>query len=35
MIKPETVAQAVVDALKLPIESTVEEIVIRPITGSL
>jgi NAD(P)-dependent dehydrogenase (short-subunit alcohol dehydrogenase family) len=35
MIKPETVAQAVVDALKLPVESTVEEIVIRPITGSL
>jgi NAD(P)-dependent dehydrogenase (short-subunit alcohol dehydrogenase family) len=35
MIKPDTVAQAVMDALKLPPDSTVEEIVIRPITGSL
>jgi NAD(P)-dependent dehydrogenase (short-subunit alcohol dehydrogenase family) len=35
MIKPETVAQAVMDALTLPPDSTVEEIVIRPITGSL
>lgn len=35
MLKPETIAQAVVDALRLPPEATVEELVLTPITGKL
>jgi len=35
MISPEIVARAVVDALKLPPESTVEELTIRPSAGTL
>jgi NAD(P)-dependent dehydrogenase (short-subunit alcohol dehydrogenase family) len=35
MMKPETVAQAVVNALVLPAESTVEELVIMPSAGTL
>jgi NAD(P)-dependent dehydrogenase (short-subunit alcohol dehydrogenase family) len=35
MIRPETVARAVVDALKLPAESVVEEIVLMPASGTL
>jgi NAD(P)-dependent dehydrogenase (short-subunit alcohol dehydrogenase family) len=35
MMSPETVAEAVVNALKLPGESTVEELVILPTTGTL
>jgi NAD(P)-dependent dehydrogenase (short-subunit alcohol dehydrogenase family) len=35
MMSPETVAQAVVDALLLPPESTVEELVIMPSVGTL
>ena len=35
MIRPETVAQAMVAALKLPPESTVEELDLMPTTGAL
>jgi NAD(P)-dependent dehydrogenase (short-subunit alcohol dehydrogenase family) len=35
MMKPETVAQAVVNALMLPANSTVEELVVMPTTGTL
>ncbi len=35
MISPDTVARAVVDALKLPPEATIEELTIRPTSGSL
>lgn len=35
MMRPETVAQAVVNALVLPTESTVEELVIMPSVGTL
>jgi NAD(P)-dependent dehydrogenase (short-subunit alcohol dehydrogenase family) len=35
MMKPETVAQALVNALVLPAESTVEELVIMPSAGTL
>jgi len=35
MMKPETVAQAVVNALVLSAESTVEELVIIPSAGTL
>ncbi len=35
MMSPETVAQAVVNALTLPAESTVEELVILPSSGTL
>ena len=35
MMSPETVAQAVVDCLSLPERSVVEEIKIRPITGTI
>jgi short-subunit dehydrogenase len=35
MMSPETVAQAVLDALLLPPESTVEEVVILPSAGTL
>lgn len=35
MMSAETVAQAVVDALRLPDNSTVEELVIRPTAGTL
>jgi meso-butanediol dehydrogenase / (S,S)-butanediol dehydrogenase / diacetyl reductase len=35
MMFPETVAVAVVNALKLPLESTMEEVVIRPTAGTL
>jgi NAD(P)-dependent dehydrogenase (short-subunit alcohol dehydrogenase family) len=35
MMKPETVASAVVSAIKLPAESTVEELVILPSAGAL
>ena len=35
MMSPETVAQAVVDSLSLPEGSVVEEIKIRPITGTI
>ena len=35
MMQPETVAQALVNALILPAESTVEELVIMPIAGTL
>ena len=35
MIRPETVAEALVSALKLPVESTVEELAIMPIGGPL
>jgi NAD(P)-dependent dehydrogenase (short-subunit alcohol dehydrogenase family) len=35
MMSPETVATAVLNALKLPTESTVEELVILPTTGTL
>lgn len=35
MLRPETVAQAVLDALLLPPESTVEEITLMPAGGSL
>ena len=35
MIRPETVAQALVAALKLPPESTVEELDLMPTTGAL
>ena len=35
MMQPETVAQAVANALVLPTESTVEELVIMPIAGTL
>jgi NAD(P)-dependent dehydrogenase (short-subunit alcohol dehydrogenase family) len=35
MMSPETVARAVVDALRLPDNSTVEELVIRPTVGAL
>jgi NAD(P)-dependent dehydrogenase (short-subunit alcohol dehydrogenase family) len=35
MLRPETVAQAVVDALLLPPDSTVEEITITPTSGAI
>jgi NAD(P)-dependent dehydrogenase (short-subunit alcohol dehydrogenase family) len=35
MISPETVAEALVSALKLPVESTVEELAIMPTGGPL
>jgi len=35
MMQPETVAQALVNALALPTESTVEELVIMPSAGML
>ena len=35
MLRPETVAQAVLDALLLPPESTVEEITLTPTSGSV
>jgi NAD(P)-dependent dehydrogenase (short-subunit alcohol dehydrogenase family) len=35
MMKPETVAQAVVNALMLPANSTVEELVVMPTAGTL
>ena len=35
MMSPQTVAVAVVNALKLPIESTMEELVILPTAGTL
>jgi len=35
MMRPETVAQAVVNALTLPVESTVEELTIMPSAGTL
>jgi len=35
MMSPETIAQAVVFALSLPPEATVEELVIRPTSGTL
>ena len=35
MLRPETVAQSVVDALLLPPESTVEEITLSPTSGSI
>ncbi len=35
MLRPETVAQAVLDALRLPPESTVEEITLMPTGGAL
>jgi NADP-dependent 3-hydroxy acid dehydrogenase YdfG len=35
MIRPETVAEALVSALKLPAESTVEELAIMPTGGPL
>ena len=35
MLRPETVAQAVLDALLLPPESTVEEITLMPTKGAL
>jgi len=35
MMSPDAVAQAVVDALSLPEKSVVEELKIRPITGSI
>jgi NAD(P)-dependent dehydrogenase (short-subunit alcohol dehydrogenase family) len=35
MLRPETVAQAVLDALLLPPESTVEEITLMPTRGAL
>jgi len=35
MMQPETVAQAVANALVLPTESTVEELVIMPSAGTL
>jgi NAD(P)-dependent dehydrogenase (short-subunit alcohol dehydrogenase family) len=35
MISPDTIARAVVDALKLPPESTVEELIIMPTAGTL
>jgi len=35
MIRPETVAQALVSALKLPAESTVEELELMPTSGAL
>jgi NAD(P)-dependent dehydrogenase (short-subunit alcohol dehydrogenase family) len=35
MIAPETVARALVDALKLPSDSTVEELIIMPTAGTL
>ena len=35
MMSPETVARTVVDALRLPHNSTVEELVIRPTAGTL
>ncbi len=35
MISPDTVARALVDALKLPSDSTVEELIIMPTAGTL
>jgi short-subunit dehydrogenase len=35
MMSPATVAQSVVDALALPSDSTLEELVIRPSAGTL
>jgi NADP-dependent 3-hydroxy acid dehydrogenase YdfG len=35
MMSPATVAEIVVNALRLPMESTVEELVIRPSIGTL
>jgi NAD(P)-dependent dehydrogenase (short-subunit alcohol dehydrogenase family) len=35
MMKPETVAQAMVNALTLPADSTVEELIVMPTTGTL
>jgi NAD(P)-dependent dehydrogenase (short-subunit alcohol dehydrogenase family) len=35
MMSPETIAVAVVNALKLPLESTMEELVILPTAGTL
>jgi NADP-dependent 3-hydroxy acid dehydrogenase YdfG len=35
MMSAETVARAVVDVLRLPDNSTVEELVIRPTAGAL
>jgi len=35
MINPETVAKGVLSAIKLPAESTVEELVLVPSTGVL
>lgn len=35
MMRPETVAKAVVDALKVPDNGTVEELIIRPSAGTL
>ena len=35
MMKPETVASAVVNAIKMPVESTVEELVLLPSAGTL
>jgi hypothetical protein len=35
MLRPETVARAVVDALLLPPDSTVEEITLMPTKGAL
>src|SRR5262249_51319502 len=35
MLKPETIAQAALDALRLPPESTVEELVLTPTAGKL
>ena len=35
MLAPETVAAALVDALLLPADSTVEEITVAPIAGAL
>jgi hypothetical protein len=35
MMSPETIATAVVDALLLPAESTMEEVVLLPAAGTL